>query len=219
MARTLAWSELACASGRLGSGAIVADRSTVRIVDVSDFDPAVSLALATKGDQSAWDALVAQYSNLVWAVARSHRLGNADAADVYQSTWLRLVEHIGEIRDGARVGAWLATTARREALALLRRSRRDLPTSEVEVLDAMSTDGSISLDERLLRSEEHTTLWHAFGQLSGRCQQLLRVVFADPPPSYAEMSAALDIPIGSIGPTRARCLGNLSSALSAVSTP
>jgi RNA polymerase sigma factor (sigma-70 family) len=183
---------------------------------VTDFDPATSLAAAASGDRDAWDALVEQYSPLVWAVARGHRLSNADASDVYQATWLRLVEHIGDIREGARVGAWLATTARREALALLRRSRRDTPSADVELLDAVAADAPAPLDERLLRLEEHASLWKAFGQLSGRCQELLRVVFADPPPTYAEMSAALDIPVGSIGPTRARCLANLSLALSAV---
>jgi RNA polymerase sigma factor (sigma-70 family) len=186
---------------------------------VDEFDPVTSLASAARGDQKAWDMLVAQYSQLVWAVARGHRLGAADASDVYQATWLRLVEHVSEIRDGERVGAWLATTARREALALLRRNRRDTPIPDVELLRTVAADVPAAVDERLLRTEEHTSLRKAFGRLSGRCQQLLRVVFADPPPSYAEMSAALDIPVGSIGPTRARCLSNLSSAMSAMTAP
>jgi RNA polymerase sigma factor (sigma-70 family) len=184
--------------------------------DAASFDPSDSLAAAATGDQKAWDALVARFSSLVWAVARSHRLSSADAADVYQATWLRLVEHVGDIRDGTRVGAWLATTARHEALALMRRSRRDVPTSYVAVLECVAGDAPAALDERLLRIEEHTALWRAFAGLSAKCQRLLRVIFADPPPSYAEMSAALDIPIGSIGPSRARCLANLQSALSAV---
>lgn len=180
------------------------------ILDVTEFDASYSLRAAAGGDRRAWDGLVERYSGLVWAVARSHRLSHADAADVYQATWLRLVEHLDDIRDADRIGAWLATTARHEALALMRRTRRDMPVAD---FDASVADITAGVDERLLEAEEHKALWRAFGRLSGRCQQLLRVIFADPPPSYAEMSAALDIPVGSIGPTRARCLANLQTAL------
>jgi RNA polymerase sigma factor (sigma-70 family) len=179
---------------------------------MAGFDATESLAAAGGGDQRAWDTIVEHYSGMVWAVARGYRLDAADAADVFQATWLRLVEHIGEIRDGSRLGAWLCTTAKHEALALMRR-RRDLPASDSILLEGVSQDVS-GLDERLLRTEEHAALWRAFGRLSHSCQRLLRVIFADPPPSYVEVSAALDIPVGSIGPTRARCLANLHALLS-----
>jgi RNA polymerase sigma factor (sigma-70 family) len=178
---------------------------------VPGFDSAAALAAAADGDQSAWESIVTSYSGLVWSVARAHRLSSSDAADVFQGTWLRLVEHLGDIRDGARLGGWLATTARREALALLRRASRDVP-SDLEALGDVA-DGLPALDEDLLRSEEHRALWRAFGRLSDNCQRLLRVLFADPPPQYDEISAALGMPIGSIGPTRARCLANLQSQL------
>ena len=190
-------------------------RGLVSIVRVTDFDASAHLTDAAKGDQKSWDAIVAQYSGLVWAVARSYRLSTSDAADVYQATWLRLVEHITDIRDGARLGAWLCTTARHEALALMRRGQRHVPTADIELLGGVAQDASAPpVDERLLRIEEHTALRRAFGRLSENCQRLLRVVFADPAPSYAETSAALDIPVGSIGPTRARCLANLQTLLS-----
>lgn len=191
--------------------------SAVMITNVTGFDASRSLSAAVEGDQQAWDAIVAQYSGLVWAVARSFRLPSADAADVYQATWLRLVEHLKEIRDSDRLGAWLCTTAKREALALLRRGRRNVPVSDVDLLVGVADDTSPTVEEGLIRREEHTNLWHAFGRLSENCQRLLRVIFADPPPSYAETSAALDIPVGSIGPTRARCLTNLQSLVTEAS--
>ena len=189
------------------------------IINVTGIDISHCLAAANDGDQQAWDAIVAEYSNLVWSVARSFRLASADAADVYQATWLRLVENLGRIRDGDRLGAWLSTTARREALALLRRGRRSVSVSDVELLVGVSTDITPSAEETVLRREESANLWRAFALLSEHCQKLLRVIFADPPPSYTEASAALDIPVGSIGPTRARCLGNLQTLLLSEPTP
>lgn len=180
------------------------------------FDPVAALTAAGKGDRQAWDAIVSQYSNLVWAVARSHRLSSADAADVYQGTWLRLVEHLGDIRDAARLGAWLCTTARRESLALIRRRDRDFPVGDTGLLDGVATDSMSRVDDRLLRNEEQHALRRAFARLSGNCQRLLRIAFADPQPSYAEISTALDIPVGSIGPTRARCLTHLQALLDSV---
>jgi RNA polymerase sigma factor (sigma-70 family) len=179
---------------------------------VSGFDPAAALTAAAQGDQRGWESIVTEYSGLVWSVARAHRLSAADAADVFQATWLRLVEHLSRIRDGSRLGAWLATTARREALMLLRRSGRDVPIDFADNLGD-SPDEAAGLEEHLISNEERRRLRRAFIRLSANCQRLLRVVFADPPPRYAEVSAALDIPVGSIGPTRARCLSSLQSML------
>jgi RNA polymerase sigma factor (sigma-70 family) len=180
---------------------------------VSGFDPAAALAAAAQGDRRGWESIVTEYSGLVWSVARAYRLSAADAADVFQGTWLRLVEHIDRIRDGSRLGAWLATTARRETLMLLRRSGRDVPIDFADSLGD-SPDEAAGLDAHLISKEERRLLRQAFIRLSANCQRLLRVVFADPPPRYAEVSAALDIPVGSIGPTRARCLSSLQSILS-----
>src|SRR6478609_6605842 len=156
---------------------------------------------AAEGDQAAWHGLVDRYNGLVWSVARAHRLSTVDASDVVQTTWLRLVEHLGRLQEPERVGAWLATTARRECLRTLRHSARLLPTDEVpEVVVETRVDAALLIEER------DRLLWQAFGGLSERCQTLLRILVADPPPSYEEIGAALDMPIGSIGPTRARCL-------------
>jgi RNA polymerase sigma factor (sigma-70 family) len=162
---------------------------------------------AASGDQAAWDALVARYTNLLWSIARGYRLERTDAADVVQVAWLRLVEHLPRLRDPERVGAWLATTVRRECLQVVSRRKRDLPVVD-DVFDAVP-DTSAPVDARLLADEQATTLWSAFEQISGRCQHLLRVLMADPPPSYVEVSEVMEMPVGSIGPTRARCLDRL----------
>jgi RNA polymerase sigma factor (sigma-70 family) len=173
------------------------------------------LAAACKGDQSAWDAIVAKHSSRVWSVARAHRLSSADAEDVYQITFFRLVTHIETIRDASRLGAWLATTARHESLRVLRKAGRAVPSGDDEVLDA--ADPLLPpVESNLLADERHVALHQALGRLSEPCQRLLRVLMADPEPSYEEIGRALDMPIGSIGPTRGRCLKHLRRELGGI---
>jgi RNA polymerase sigma factor (sigma-70 family) len=169
------------------------------------------LASATEGDEQAWAALVDRYVGLLWAIARAHRLSAADAADVVQTTWLRLVENLPRLSVPEAVGAWLATTARRECLRTLRRSGRCEPHAEVPEPPAAADDGQ--LDERLLTAERDALLWRAFALLPERDQALLRLLVAEPAPSYQEIAAALDMPIGSIGPTRLRALARLRAAV------
>lgn len=158
---------------------------------------------AAGGDQAAWDQLVDDLTGLLWSVARSHGLEAADAADVVQTAWLRLAENLGRLHEPSRVSAWLVTTARRESLRLLR-GRRDIPVG-VEMPAATATEP----DDPVLRAERDERLWGAFSTLPSLCRSLLRVLMADPPPTYVEVSAALDMPVGSIGPRRARCLQRL----------
>jgi RNA polymerase sigma factor (sigma-70 family) len=168
----------------------------------------VGAALA--GEERAWNALVAEFGSMIWAVARAHRLRDADASEVSQATWLRLLEHLGKLTDPTRVGAWLATTARRECLRVLRESQRcglygdDAPE---RVSPEMAPD-----DVALLRDRDDA-LWRSFSSLRASDQALLRLLLADPRPSYEEIAAALDMPIGSIGPTRQRALERLRSEL------
>jgi len=170
---------------------------------------------ARTGDQAAWDAIVARHGGRVWAVARAHRLSSADAEDVFQVTFLRLVTHIDTIREPARVGAWLATTARHECLRILRRSGRTIPSGDDQVLDA--PDPLLPpVDSNLIAGERQTALWDAMHRLSAPCQRLLRVLMADPEPSYEEIGQALGMPIGSIGPTRGRCLKHLRRELDGI---
>ena len=162
---------------------------------------------AAAGDQRAWDGLVERYAALVWSVARAHRLSDEAAADVSQVTWLRLVEHLDRIRNVEGLGSWLATTARHESLRAIRRAGRQLPSGEGADLELV--DDAPPPAARLLERERDQVLWQAFERLPERCRRLLRLLTADPPPAYDEISAALDMPIGSIGPTRGRCLENL----------
>ncbi|MDQ3849044.1 MAG: sigma-70 family RNA polymerase sigma factor [Actinomycetota bacterium] len=160
---------------------------------------------AAAGDQRAWDELVEEFGGLVWSIARAHGLNDADAADVSQVTWLRLVEHLDRLHDPARVGAWLATTARRQCLQVCRTAAPipagdDLPD---QVSDAPAPGAT------LLARERDLALTSALARLPVRDRRLLRMLAADPAPSYAEVSAALGMPHGSIGPTRARALERL----------
>ena len=170
--------------------------------------PAELVAAAGGGDQRAWEELVDRFGGLVWSVARIHGLSAADAADVSQTAWLRLVEHLDRIRDPERVGSWLASTARHEALRVLRRAGRELPVGDEAELEPR---GAVvePPDAHALASERDEVLWKAFAALPPRCQRLLRVLIADPVLSYQEVAASLQMPIGSIGPTRARCLSQL----------
>ena len=168
---------------------------------------------AQQGEQAAWDALVERYTRLLWSVARAHRLSANDAADVVQMTWLLLVEHLDQIRDPERLPGWLATTARRECLRTLRLSNRERPSAPDDTDWDIPDEDAEPLDARLLVGERDAVLWGCFQRLPGRCQGLLRILMATPPPSYADVSAALDLPVGSIGPTRGRCLGRLRELL------
>jgi RNA polymerase sigma factor (sigma-70 family) len=164
---------------------------------------------ARDGDKQAWDALVERYAPLVWSICRRHRLDGADADDVGQSVWLRLVEHLDRIRDPAALPGWLATTTRRECWGVLR-AAHGLETAgyELDTENLPDRQGGMAEDE-LLRAERHAALREAFTRLPLSCQRLIALLFEDPPLPYAEISDRLAIPVGSIGPTRRRCLDRL----------
>ena len=170
------------------------------------------VAAAADGDQRAWEAIVDRFSGLVWATARAHRLATADAADVVQTTWLRLVERLDRIREPEALGGWLATTARRESLRLLRMQGREQPGDDLEALLGSAEEEAAA---GVLTRERDVALWRSFTALSERCQQLLRLVCSPLEPSYAEIGAALGMPVGAIGPTRARCLDKLRRLMAA----
>lgn len=185
---------------------------------MADEDPGWLVAAAAGGDESAWQALVERFSGLIWAITRSYRLTRADAADVSQTTWLRLAEHIDKIENADRIGAWLATATRRECLQAIRAKARTVPVEDMSWFDAGSDDNPTEAEVLQAESEREEgnrarLLWQAVGRLPARCRQLIRILMAEPPPRYAEVAAALDLPVGSIGPTRARCLQRLRREL------
>lgn len=178
-----------------------------------DDDVADLVRRAAAGEATAWNALVERFQGLVWSVARAHGLRGHDAGDVSQTTWMRLVEHLDQVRDPARVGSWLATTARRESVAVLRRGGREQPVEIDDYTMPPPPETTSGPEQALLTGERDRLLREALAVVSPRCRRLLRILLADPAPTYAEVGAALEMPVGSIGPTRARCLACLRRRL------
>ena len=164
------------------------------------------ISAANRGDEAAWAAIVDRFAGLVWATARSYRLAPPEAADVAQTTWLRLVENLDRIKDPERLGAWLATTARRECLRHIRLKSREVATGEDSLFEEPSDDRA---EQRLITRERNAAVRRAFARISERCQGLLRMLAAPEPFTYEEIAAATGMAIGAIGPTRARCLDQL----------
>jgi RNA polymerase sigma factor (sigma-70 family) len=167
------------------------------------------VAAAGKGDQSAWSALIARFRGRVLRVARSHGLDPYQADDVAQETWLRLYRNLEKVRDPFSLGAWIETTARRESLrALLGRKREELTADELGVDQAALDDA-----EDALLEERRAALARGLESLSSRQRALMESLLAEPAPSYADVSVRIGIPIGSIGPTRGRCVKRLREEL------
>lgn len=169
------------------------------------------LSAGGEAARRAWSVLVNRYSGRLYAVARSFSIDEATAEDLVQTAWLRLLERHRQVRDPAAVGAWLATVVRNEARRRLAR-RREVPL--VITLDTRP-DGADPVDSRLIRDERIRALRTAFAHLGRECQQLLRLLTAEPAPSYDEIAAAIGRPRGSLGPTRRRCLDQLRVRLPA----
>ena len=170
-------------------------------------DPQVTdlVTSARNGDKQAWDALVERYAPLIWSICRRYRLGDADAEDVGQAIWLRLVEHLDNLRNPNALPGWLATTTRRECCRVLRAKGK---LADGQVLENMP-DQSATAEHDLLVAERNAALREAFARLPQGCQRLLAMLITDPPVSYSEISIRLGIPVGSIGPTRHRYLDRL----------
>ncbi len=179
-------------------------------------DVASLVRQAAAGDKPAWERLVDQYSRLIWAMTRDFRLAEIDAADVVQTTWLRLLEHIDRIEYPERIGSWLATTARHECLRHLAASKKVMLVDDHDATFGHSPDHQPDVDERLLTEERAQAVREAVSTLPTRSQQLLELLMADPPASYDQISDQLGLPIGSIGPTRGRCLERLRLILQPV---
>ena len=164
---------------------------------------------ARNGDPQAWDALVERYAPLIWSICRRHRLDPADAADAGQTVWLHLVDHLDQIRDPAALPGWLATVTRRECLRVLGAARRFPATGYLPDAGTIPDEQARTAEQDLLAAERHAALREAFQDLPPAGQHLILLLLEDPPVSYAEISARLGIPIGSIGPSRRRWLDKL----------
>jgi len=174
------------------------------------------VASAREGDQDAWNAIVERFLPLVCALVRRHRLSETDGDDVCQTVWLRLVEHLDALREPDALPGWISTTTRNECLRLLAARKRMTP---VDPMDS-SALGGVTEDvsgKDLVAIEERHALREALAELPAGRRELLVMLLTDPPIPYAEISERLGIPVGSIGPTRARALEQLRNtrALSA----
>ncbi|WP_222263176.1 RNA polymerase sigma factor [Modestobacter marinus] len=168
------------------------------------------VAAALDGDQASWNRLVDRYTPLVLSIVRRHRLQGSDAEDVVQTVWLRLVEHLGGIRQPAALPGWIVTTARNECLHVLRGQKLVSPTDLGEH-GWPEGAGNPAIDRDLLEAERHEALLIALAELPDRPRALLQLLIEDPPLSYEEISRRLGLPVGSIGPTRARALARIRS--------
>ena len=173
-------------------------------------DPCVTdlVTRARNGDQQAWNALVERYAPLIWSICRHYGLGRADAEDVGQRTWLQFISQLGAIRDPAALPGWLATTTRRECSRVVYATRGSQAAGHL-LNESIPDKHTGTADQELLAAERHAALREAFTCLSPSCQQLMAILTEDPPVPYTEISARLGLPVGSIGPTRRRCLDKL----------
>jgi RNA polymerase sigma factor (sigma-70 family) len=171
------------------------------------------LDAARGGNENALGQIVTEVSPLLWQVARAAGLSSGDAEDVLQTVWLRLISHLDDIRSSTALTAWLVVTTRRESWRVRAAGRKQLPADQ-EWLAALPDEAPGS-EAQAIVDDQRRALWDAIGQLSPRCQELLRIVAFVSRPDYATVAAALGIPRGSVGPTRGRCLAKLRDSLSA----
>jgi RNA polymerase sigma factor (sigma-70 family) len=190
--------------------AMSADQRLAHDTEPTRDNPVVTLVMRVRtGDERAWDTLVERYAPLIWSLCRRYRLNATDTCDVAQSVWLKLADELGKIRDPAALPGWLATTTRRECQRVLNTAQA--PHAARHRLDPENSpdDQAKTLEQGLLAAERHAALREAFADLPPCCQQLIALLTEDPPVSYAEVSARLGVPAGSIGPNRRRCLDKL----------
>jgi RNA polymerase sigma factor (sigma-70 family) len=167
------------------------------------------------GKESALDELVRVMSPVLWHVVRATGLDRETTEDVVQNTWLTLVRSAESVRDPQAITRWLCTSARREAWRVSKAATRARPVDD-EVIDARMPVET-SPESEVVTDDEKARLWEALGRLSERCQKLLRIVAWEPRPDYSSVAEGMQMPIGSIGPTRRRCLDKLRVALGGAS--
>jgi RNA polymerase sigma factor (sigma-70 family) len=161
---------------------------------------------AAERDPAAWSTLVDLFDARIRAVARAHRLAADDVDDVVQITWLRLLEHAHVVRQPCAIQGWLSTTARRESLRLIGKRQRERPAEDDALLDRAVSPVD---EQRIVSRERRAALAAAVQRLSVRQQRVLAAVFGEHPRSYADIGDEVDLPVGSIGPTRGRALAQL----------
>lgn len=185
---------------------LVAAPSLRRVTPAPDgTPPALLVQSALAGDRLAWEEIVARYKGVAWKVISTFDLGQEDRNDIFAATFFRLFDRLATIREPEKLPGWLATTARNEALTLLRVRNRERPAERLgEEVEVMATH-----DEQLLDDELQVALRQAMAELDPACRELLGLLTAEPPLSYDDIAQITGRPRGSIGPTRQRCLERL----------
>jgi RNA polymerase sigma factor (sigma-70 family) len=182
----------------------------IQAADVSaDLQVTDLVARARRGDKRAWDALVDRYAPLIWFICRGYRLSREDAEDVAQNVWMYLVENLDKVRTPAAIPGWLTTATRWECARVQRRAAHQPCAAGHVDASALPDEQAVSAEQELVAAERHDALHEALGRMAPGCRRLLELLIADPPVPYAEISTRLGISVGSIGPTRARCLDKL----------
>jgi RNA polymerase sigma factor (sigma-70 family) len=178
-------------------------------------DPELIAASLDHGDRQAWETLILRYKRLIYSIPIRMGFPPSDAADVFQTVCLLLLENLAFLRKRDRLGAWLVITTRRECWRQAREQQADALDSESDSAD-LEYDGYriATLEEELVQLERQSLLNAALDSMEPRCRQLLRLLFwTEPRPSYDEIVKLMSLPEGSIGPTRARCLEKLTRIL------
>jgi RNA polymerase sigma factor (sigma-70 family) len=195
---------VAVGGGKTGTGQAASDRAA-RL--------GACLLRARDGETAALNEIIGELNPLLWHVARGEGLGAEEAADVVQTSWLELLRRLDEIRSPQALTSWLITTTRREVWRVRELSRRQAADGTARLESAPDPDPGPG--ERLLADERDQALWRNVQRLPERCRQLLRIVAHVPRPDYASVAKAMEMPVGSIGPTRGRCLAKLREMLRA----
>jgi RNA polymerase sigma factor (sigma-70 family) len=185
----------------------MSDRAASDTSPGRDYAAVADLVLgARNGDQRAWDALVERYAPLIWSICRRHRLSDTDAEDIGRSIWLHLASQLDRVGDPAALASWLITTTRRECARELHIRQGAEIAGYLPEIENIPAEQGMTAEQDLLVAERAAALREALAELSPACRQMISMLAADPPVPYAEISARLGIPVGSIGPIRARCL-------------
>ncbi|GGN56397.1 RNA polymerase sigma factor [Streptomyces kronopolitis] len=190
--------------------------SLTKRFDATTFSTADLIEACCEGRQAAWAALVRRFSPLVWTIARSHRVSQADCEEIFQQTWLRAYQGLRALQSPERFPAWLTTCAKRESLKQRERALRYVPVGGPEVFDRPTAPDS-GPENAVISNERRDEVLSALGRLSARDQTLLGMLSADEECSYDEVSRRLGVARGSVGPLRARALRRLTEQLAATS--
>ncbi|GAB1691402.1 sigma-70 family RNA polymerase sigma factor [Krasilnikovia sp. M28-CT-15] len=178
------------------------------MADMLEWELPALVKASVERDEDAWNEIVRRFAGLVAYVIRHYRLSPADTQDVSQLVWLRLVEHLGQLREPSALPGWLTTTTRHECERYLRTNGRNVAV-DPQTMPALDRSDSPEIDELLIAAERRQVLLDGLGELAPQQRELLLMLTADPPYSYQEISRVLGVPIGSIGPMRSRVLGKL----------